>query len=98
MLRIAVATPFNDNDRRKERSVPANWTVRTFKDQVASEEEGHWDRESMRLVWRGRIVRDDELLGGVIGEVSIVAAERLCALMHSVKTARCIRSTSSPDA
>ena len=98
VLRIAVATPFNDHDRRKERNVPANWTVRTFKDRVASEEEGHWDRESMRLVWRGRIVRDDELLGGIIGEVSIVATERLCALMHSAKTARCKRSTSSPDA
>jgi len=71
VLRIAVATPFNDNDRRKERSVPANSTVGAFKDQLARDEEDQWEREGMRLVWRGRIVRDDETLGTIIGEVGV---------------------------
>lgn len=29
-----------------------------------------WEREGMRLVWQGRIVRDEEKLGDVIRDVS----------------------------
>ena len=32
-----------------------------------------WNREGMRLVWQGRIVRDEEKLADIVGSVSIAS-------------------------
>jgi len=72
MLRVTIATPFSENARRKERMVSASLTVRQLKDDIAQDREETYDRNGMRLVWQGRIVRDEEVLGVVIGKVSLV--------------------------
>lgn len=73
-IRIYIQTPLSDSaEGRKEMSVSRNLLVRELKDGLA---EGRWDsstqwvREGMRLVWRGRIVKDQETLGEVIKDVS----------------------------
>ena len=68
-LRVAIATPFSENARRKERKIPAAHTVRQLKDEIAQDEEERYERIGMRLVWQGRIVRDEEVLGDVVGKV-----------------------------
>lgn len=46
-------------------------TVADLKDDCARGDFGEkFEREGLRLVWHGRIVRDDETLGEVVGEVS----------------------------
>lgn len=46
--------------------------VSRLKDDLASGRWGDegWTRDGMRLVWRGRIIRDDETLGDVVRDVS----------------------------
>lgn len=73
MLRVAIATPFSENARRKERNIPAGFTVRQLKDEVAHDQEEKYERSGMRLVWQGRIVRDEEVLGEIVGKVSLNA-------------------------
>jgi hypothetical protein len=76
-MRIQVQTPFsdmesNENGRRKEVVVDRSIKACELKDRFASGQwdNGAWIREGMRLVWRGRIVRDDEILGEVVKDVS----------------------------
>ena len=76
LLRIAIATPFTDNERRKERQVGHGTTVAILKDLISQDEEDKWERNGMRLVWQGRIVRDEEVLGEVIGKVCVSASSR----------------------
>lgn len=44
-------------------------TVAQLKDRIAHDEDEQWERNGMRLVWQGRIVRDDEVLGDIVGKV-----------------------------
>ena len=47
-------------------------TVRELKEELILGrfgEEGPWEREGMRLVWQGRIVRDEESIGNIVGSV-----------------------------
>ena len=48
--------------------------VREVKDEVARGAIGdgdRWERDGMRLVWQGRIIRDEERVGEVVGNVGI---------------------------
>ena len=36
-----------------------------------------WEGEGMRLVWQGRIARDEEKVGEIVGNVSIMEARLL---------------------
>lgn len=46
-------------------------TIAELKDDCARGDFGEkFEREGLRLVWHGRIVRDNETLGDVVGEVS----------------------------
>jgi hypothetical protein len=48
-------------------------TVQEMKDEIARGglgQEEKWEREGMRLVWQGRIVRDEERVGEIVGNVS----------------------------
>jgi hypothetical protein len=48
-------------------------TVGELKEELArGEYEGQWEREGMRIVWQGRIVRDEEALGDIVGNVSLI--------------------------
>jgi hypothetical protein len=76
VLRVAIATPFSENARRKERMVPAGNTVWQLKDEIAQDEEERYERVGMRLVWQGRIVRDEEVLGDIVGKVSLSSTSR----------------------
>jgi hypothetical protein len=77
-MRIHVQTPFSDlgessaNGRRKELVVDRTLTVEGLKDGLAAGQWGDdgWLRTGMRLVWRGRIVRDEEILGEIVRGVS----------------------------
>ena len=79
-VRIAVVTPsYDDRDaaRRKEGwAVSPSLEIRSLKDQIARGDHAsdgeRWERDEMRLVWQGRIVRDEETVGGIIGNVGDV--------------------------
>ncbi|KAL7424240.1 hypothetical protein Q5752_001826 [Cryptotrichosporon argae] len=70
-IRISVQTPFADlgASGRKEWRVPVDKGVGAVKDEIADGrmELGRWERQGMRMVWQGRIVRDDETLGRIVG-------------------------------
>ena len=73
-VRIQIQTPFSDlgDSRRKELVVDRSLSAGELKDGLASGRwrDESWLREGMRLVWRGRIVKDEEALGGVVASVS----------------------------
>jgi hypothetical protein len=56
--------------------VPAGNTVWQLKDEIAQDEEERYERVGMRLVWQGRIVRDEEVLGDIVGKVSLSSTSR----------------------
>jgi hypothetical protein len=71
-LQISIATPFTESRRKECKPLPRNTTVLALKDIIAGgwgEDEEQWVRDGMRLVWQGRIVRDEEKLGDVVGIV-----------------------------
>lgn len=52
--------------------LPAHETIGELKGDLAHgqlEGAGLWEREDMRIVYHGRIVRDQEKLGDVVGKV-----------------------------
>ena len=77
-MRIQIQTPFSDlgessgSGRRKELVVDRTMRAFELKDGLADGKWGDegWIRDGMRLVWRGRIVRDEEELGQVVKDVS----------------------------
>ena len=77
-MRIQIQTPFSDlgessgSGRRKELIVDRTMRGFELKDGLADGKWGDegWIRDGMRLVWRGRIVRDEEELGQVVKDVS----------------------------
>jgi len=77
-MRIQIQTPFSDlgesseGGRRKELVVDRGMRAFELKDGMAAGQWGDegWIRDGMRLVWRGRIVRDEEELGQVVKDVS----------------------------
>lgn len=78
MIRINVQTPFSESGsslrKREGWPVRPSMTVQEVKDEIARGdlgEEERWERDGMRLVWQGRIVRDEETIDEVIGSVSI---------------------------
>jgi len=79
-MRIQIQTPFSDlgesseNGRRKELVVDRAMRAFELKDGMAAGQWGDegWIRDGMRLVWRGRIVRDEEELGQVVKDVSSI--------------------------
>ncbi|KAK8869583.1 hypothetical protein IAR55_000150 [Kwoniella newhampshirensis] len=76
MIRISIHTPFGETDgsssRRKEGWVVARWTtIEELKEDLANgvlDGAGQWERGGMRVVYHGRIVRDHERLGDVVGK------------------------------
>ncbi|WWD16155.1 hypothetical protein CI109_100580 [Kwoniella shandongensis] len=76
-IKISIHTPFGETDgssqRRKEGWTVTRWkTVEELKDDLANgtlEGAGNWERGGMRLVYHGRIVRDQERLGDVVGKI-----------------------------
>ncbi|WVO14053.1 hypothetical protein L204_101679 [Cryptococcus depauperatus] len=76
-VRIYIQSPFGDSGvalaRRKEGwLVSKHETIAKIKDDLASgrmEGAGMWDRDGMRIVYQGRIVRDHEQLGNIVGDV-----------------------------
>lgn len=80
-IRIAIATPLSDRDRRKERDISAGSTIAQVKDIIAGDEEESWERSSMRLIWNGRVLRDEEVLRDFLITVSYTA-QRFCAADH----------------
>jgi len=78
-MRIQIQTPFSDlgesseGGRRKELVVDRGMRASELKDGMAAGQWGDegWIRDGMRLVWRGRIVRDEEELGQVAKDVSL---------------------------
>lgn len=84
-VRIAIVTPFSDvgSARRKEGClVDPSWKVADLKDALASgtwaggEDGERWERTGMRVVWQGRIVRDEETIGDITGKGVSVATAR----------------------
>ena len=79
-MRIQIQTPFSDlgesseGGRRKELVVDRGMRAFELKDGMAAGQWGDagWIRDGMRLVWRGRIVRDEEELGQVVKDVRLV--------------------------
>lgn len=73
-MRVRIQTPFSDlgESRRKEVIVDRAMLVSEMKDGLASGRwgEGTWVRDGMRLVWRGRVVRDEEAMGDIVRDVS----------------------------
>ncbi|WRT67357.1 uncharacterized protein IL334_004328 [Kwoniella shivajii] len=76
MVRISVQTPFGDlggtRSRRKEGwpLLPTK-TISSLKDDLINgklEGAGTWEKDGMRIVYHGRIVRDHETLSDVIGK------------------------------
>ena len=71
MVSIRIATPYNevDSKRRDAQLVPRTRTVGEIKDEIAAAkwDGDDWERDRMRLVWQGRIIADEELVGDVVG-------------------------------
>lgn len=84
-MRIQIQTPLSDlgDSRRKEVVIDRGISVSELKDGLVSGLYGNegWTREGMRLVWRGRIVRDEEKLGDITATVSYTY---LAALVHRI--------------
>lgn len=76
-VRIRIQSPFDASgaslERRKEGWVlPSHETIGQLKDDLAHgrlEGAGLWVRDDMRIVYHGRIVRDQEKVGDVVGKV-----------------------------
>ncbi|OXC69167.1 hypothetical protein AYX13_02110 [Cryptococcus neoformans] len=76
-VRIRIQSPFGDSGASLERRMegwvlPAHETIGELKDDLAHgqlEGAGLWEREDMRIVYHGRIVRDQEKLGDVVGKI-----------------------------
>ncbi|GMK55110.1 hypothetical protein CspeluHIS016_0201660 [Cutaneotrichosporon spelunceum] len=69
MLRVHIQTPFADQGQNHHAwDAPQSMTVAEAKDAIASGLAGYgrWERDGLRLVWRGRILRDDDTLGAVL--------------------------------
>lgn len=71
LLRLHIQTPYADLGQQKSAatwSAPPTMTVAEAKDVIASGSAGYglWERDGLRLVWRGRILRDDDALGAVL--------------------------------
>ncbi|KAK4687755.1 hypothetical protein P7C73_g2367, partial [Tremellales sp. Uapishka_1] len=74
-IRVTIQPPNADlgegSSRRKEGwSVARSAIIRDLKDVIARgdlEGLGRWQRDGMRLVWQGRILRDEEALGDIVG-------------------------------
>lgn len=65
--------------------LPANETFGELKDDLAHgqlEGAGLWEREDMRIVYHGRIVRDQEKLGDVVGKVGQEFWIAVCAIAY----------------
>jgi hypothetical protein len=74
-VRIDVRNPWSDGEGRRKEGwvVQRDKTVGELKEELAGGEyEGQWEREGMRIVWQGRIVRDEEALGDIVGNVSLI--------------------------
>ncbi|WWC69228.1 uncharacterized protein I206_103165 [Kwoniella pini CBS 10737] len=75
-VRISIQTPFGDlggtRSRRKEGwPLPLTKTVLSIKEDLISGQldgAGTWEKEGMRIVYHGRIVRDHETLREIIGK------------------------------
>ncbi|WVR05358.1 hypothetical protein IAU60_002372 [Kwoniella sp. DSM 27419] len=77
LIRVSVQTPWGDSGHRSRRKegyyLRRDVTVADLKgDLVAGRLEGagHWEEDGMRLVYHGRIVRDHEALGDIVGKQS----------------------------
>ncbi|KGB79654.1 hypothetical protein I307_03048 [Cryptococcus deuterogattii 99/473] len=76
-VRIRIQSPFDASgaslERRKEGWVlPSHETIGQLKDDLAHgrlEGAGLWVRDDMRIVYHGRIVRDQEKVGDVVGKI-----------------------------
>jgi hypothetical protein len=73
-IRIDVRSPWSDDggERRRKEGwiVSREKSVGELKEELArGEYEGSWEREGMRIVWHGRILRDEEQLGEIVGNV-----------------------------
>ncbi|EIW70059.1 hypothetical protein TREMEDRAFT_29901 [Tremella mesenterica DSM 1558] len=77
LLRICLMSPFGEHgsSMRRERSCSPSMKVNELKDQVG--EEGEWDREGMRLIWRGRLLKDEEILGDILNTRDISQVQTL---------------------
>ncbi|WVF71961.1 hypothetical protein IAT40_006771 [Kwoniella sp. CBS 6097] len=76
-IRVSVQTPFGDSGHRSRRKegypLPRSTTVQELKDDLVGgrlEGAGFWEKEGMRMVYHGRIVRDHETLGDVVGKTT----------------------------
>ena len=74
---VSIATPYNDvggSKKNASRAIPVSSNVASIKDDLASGkwDGDEWERRNMRLVWQGRIVRDEEVLKDMLGKVSFV--------------------------
>jgi len=71
-MRVSIATPFTESRRKECKILPRDTLVFALKDDIANGWDGdeRWVRENMRLVWQGRIIRDEERLGDIVGNVS----------------------------
>lgn len=82
---IHVQTPFSDvgsSSSGKKGGWPVRWdmTVLELKREIAHgglAGDEKWEGEGMRLVWQGRIARDEEKVGEIVGNVSIMEARLL---------------------
>ncbi|WVQ69850.1 uncharacterized protein L199_008071 [Kwoniella botswanensis] len=76
-VRISIQTPFGDlggtRSRRKEGwPLSLTKTISSIKDDLVHgrlEGAGTWEKEGMRVVYHGRIVRDNETLQDIIGKI-----------------------------
>lgn len=76
VLRIDIRTPFENGASGTKEGYPVHrsTTVREFKDGIAEGQYGEgsiWIRDGMRIVWQGRIIRDEEVIGDVVANVSL---------------------------
>lgn len=75
IIRVDIRSPFGDGGSRIKEGFPIHraTTIRELKDGIAEGQYGEraiWIREGMRIVWQGRIVRDEEAVGDVVANVS----------------------------
>ncbi|ORY28318.1 hypothetical protein BCR39DRAFT_535499 [Naematelia encephala] len=113
-MRINIATPFADSgessSRRKDGfAVPRSMRCMDLKDELGLGQFGdgmeRWEREGMRVVWQGRIVRDEERLGDVVKDsrasaqvhtFHLVARRIATQSRPSMSAAQSYRSTAAP--
>ncbi|OCF36425.1 hypothetical protein I316_01674 [Kwoniella heveanensis BCC8398] len=76
-IRVSVQTPFGDSGHRSRRKegypLSRSITVQQLKDDLVGgklEGAGFWEKEGMRMVYQGRIVRDHETLGDIVGKTT----------------------------